>query len=102
AVTHSDFYTRSLHDALPISSGSGSSSGREAMTGNFCRRGVYLATAMAMPLLAVPAFAQGSTTGNSRGIDEIVVTAQRQSQSVLRSEEHTSELQSREKLVCRL
>jgi iron complex outermembrane receptor protein len=47
------------------------------------RRGIYLAGAMAAPLLAAPAFAQDTGTSGAGGIDEIVVTAQRQAESVL-------------------
>ena len=46
-------------------------------------RGLYLATALTAPLLAAPAMAQDSGSGNSGGIEEIVVTAQRQAESVL-------------------
>jgi len=52
------------------------------MTKDF-RRGIYLATAMAAPLLASPALAQDNTDRGSGGINEIVVTAQRQAESVL-------------------
>src|SRR5690606_40761343 len=79
--THEN-YTLSLHDALPIwSGGSGGAAGshRDA------------------PLVPVPASVQGRRAGedpeDARG---------RPARVLLRSEEHTSELQSRENLVCRL
>src|SRR5690606_40729739 len=61
-------YTLSLHDALPISSGSAGMSG-DCWSGGAARQ-------------------PGSARPRRRGAP--------------RSEEHTSELQSREKLVCRL
>src|SRR3712207_8958025 len=68
-----EIYTLSLHDALPISS---------ARTGRSALR----------------SFAGGSSSaGGSVGLQN-----RRSQVRVLRSEEHTSELQSRQYLVCRL
>ena len=48
------------------------------------RRALYLASAMlSVPVLSVPAMAQDSSDDTGRGVDEIVVTAQREAQSVL-------------------
>src|SRR3712207_8295538 len=74
-----EIYTLSLHDALPISSESGS-----------------------MPWLIVR-FACGSRSMHrTRWPFSTNATARFSVVVVLRSEEHTSELQSRQYLVCRL
>src|SRR5690606_41693145 len=88
----SEFYTLSLHDALPI---------------YLSRRyGLYIAKGLRVSVdgTRVPAFGPGlRTTGpvpvhtkhkSLKGGVEVFIDS--------RSEEHTSELQSREKLVCRL
>ena len=61
-----------------------------------------LAAALVTPALAaLPARAQTGQGDEVRTYDTVLVTAQRREES-LRSEEHTSELQSRRNLVCRL
>src|SRR3712207_9254051 len=71
-----EIYTLSLHDALPI-----------------CRSDSELPPRRLAPLIP----AAHSPAANSPGIVDICVSA-----STFRSEEHTSELQSRQYLVCRL
>src|SRR5438874_6699172 len=73
----SDIYTLSLHDALPISSFASSSGGRYPMFTMIANRSVA-----------------ASESGNG---DRSV-----RDHGEHRSEEHTSELQSRRDLVCRL
>src|SRR5436309_11643661 len=68
-----EIYTLSLHDALPISSSAGGSAGRSSSV------------------------SPGTPTWCRPTIPPRIPGSPR-----LRSEEHTSELQSREKLVCRL
>src|SRR3712207_8740460 len=75
-----EIYSLSLHDALPILDGSGTDHG-------------------ALPphrLLPGPAHLRG------RQMTDTAFTADRRTDGTLRSEEHTSELQSRQYLVCRL
>src|SRR5690349_25148502 len=69
-----EIYTLSLHDALPISTWAGAS------------------TSATIRSIGVPACARSATSRTASRIDD------RSS----RSEEHTSELQSRRDLVCRL
>src|SRR5690606_41936161 len=80
-----EFYTLSLHDALPIcgNPGEGDMRGRLAAPGTG-------GSAMSAATSA------GAAPRNARvpWVDVVV--------SAVRSEEHTSELQSRENLVCRL
>src|SRR5690606_42052977 len=87
-------YPLSLHDALPISS---------------IHRRDFLAASAALSGLAlsgVPAFAQTPRRGGTLrvSVDQAVSKLNPLVTRVNpeRSEEHTSELQSREKLVCRL
>src|SRR3712207_8646231 len=82
-----EIYTLSLHDALPILAGG---EGAVAEAGEEWLR----IASFGAPLLLV------SQAGNGwlRGVQEL----RRPMQYVLRSEEHTSELQSRQYLVCRL
>src|SRR5690606_41552206 len=75
-------YTLSLHDALPISAGS---FGDPARYSSAVRSESRLKRRFARQARQIPAGTRGP--GHSRG---------------RRSEEHTSELQSRENLVCRL
>src|SRR3712207_8595978 len=72
-----EIYTLSLHDALPIS-----------------------APMRMMPRSSRSASSSGLTLGRSRVISSLPSLVSRASTS--RSEEHTSELQSRQYLVCRL
>src|SRR3712207_8571113 len=80
-----EIYTLSLHDALPISAGSARRPHRPGP-----------------PARPTPAGARGSprcfASGRSRG----GIWLSSASLEQLRSEEHTSELQSRQYLVCRL
>src|SRR5690606_41502247 len=87
------FFPRSLHDALPISCQlPGARPSLRPSTASFCRRSsrafsvISPASAAASTPAATPARAPLSTGGGDPS----------------RSEEHTSELQSRENLVCRL
>src|SRR5438477_7206022 len=75
-------YTLSLHDALPIYFGGATSERRSS----------------SWPSRRPPAFARCSRTRELAGCVWPSVRARRRS----RSEEHTSELQSHVKLVCRL
>src|SRR5690349_25118041 len=68
-----EIYTLSLHDALPIS------------------------PALVEPALATPAWLSKALSVSGRNF-----TRDRRAASAGRSEEHTSELQSRRDLVCRL
>src|SRR3712207_7711975 len=79
-----EIYTLSLHDALPISEPAASSTCRRRSTGSAARR----RSATAHTARAAPARVTRSGT------------SMRSPRS--RSEEHTSELQSRQYLVCRL
>src|SRR3712207_9010952 len=82
-----EIYTLSLHDALPILSSPTASSWRTS-----CSRGLRLSISCRSPASRSrrrPSKRSSSTT-SSNGM------------SVSRSEEHTSELQSRQYLVCRL
>src|SRR5690606_41897944 len=80
-------YPLSLHDALPISS--------SVCHMSFCGRG-SLRLASKHPSLSTCAISLSTKPG------WMVVTLTPLPASSMRSEEHTSELQSREKLVCRL
>src|SRR3712207_7956328 len=79
-----EIYTLSLHDALPISASSTTPSGcRDPVTSiRIVRRSRYT-----------------STERSSPSSPRAIAWATR---SIARSEEHTSELQSRQYLVCRL
>src|SRR2546430_12437818 len=68
-----EIYTLSLHDALPISAQKGPLDGRVAIV-----------------------------TGGSRGIGVVIAALLAEDAAAVRSEEHTSELQSQSNLVCRL
>src|SRR5690606_41448199 len=81
----SEIYTLSLHDALPIS-------GAQA-----CGISLNSSVLQRRRLLAAASFARPSNASMGR-----LRTQQSPGVSYSRSEEHTSELQSRENLVCRL
>src|SRR5690606_41971600 len=84
ATATTDIYTLSLHDALPISENL-----------NPLQRGIKTLADIFIPIL--PAIV---TAGLLMGINNIMTAP-----GIFfdeRSEEHTSELQSRENLVCRL
>src|SRR3712207_8090915 len=75
-----EIYTLSLHDALPIwSSPTSTTTGRSSPRATRCRSG-----------------------GVWKRPDELDAVLPGRSLDLLRSEEHTSELQSRQYLVCRL
>src|SRR3712207_9475133 len=76
-----EIYTLSLHDALPISSTT--------------RPSRPAGTARSMK-------ASGSRSTSSRARRARRLRTSRRSDHLIRSEEHTSELQSRQYLVCRL
>src|SRR5437667_2030820 len=84
-------YTLSLHDALPIS-------GR-AWAGGPGRRRVSPRSRAAGPSAVADPPPDARTAGPSRGGS---ATADGPAARLLRSEEHTSELQSHHELVCRL
>src|SRR5690606_41568685 len=89
-----DIYTLSLHDALPIS--------EAGSVGPFLAR-----SRTAYPLTAPEPVPAGSAArpacGAPSGAPSTTVTGMPcRSPESARSEEHTSELQSRENLVCRL
>src|SRR3712207_6913394 len=77
-----EIYTLSLHDALPISASL------------FVLSGVFLADSLADFLLCFELASEARR--------ELFVPTPAVAAFVLRSEEHTSELQSRQYLVCRL
>src|SRR5690606_41103104 len=85
APTRTDFYTLSLHDALPISLPL-TAAPPETAAGERPR----------LPATPVPRRYSGTSTAPRK--DHQVSTSFER----VRSEEHTSELQSRENLVCRL
>src|SRR2546429_3211357 len=78
-----EIYTLSLHDALPIS----------------CRASISAWLSM-MPVLGECSAAAQCSAGSMARAS--APSSQRRSWTPLRSEEHTSELQSRLHLVCRL
>src|SRR5690606_41759475 len=97
----SEIYTLSLHDALPISSGPAASSRST--------RWRDTATRVAAAVSSLVTDAQGKERRVSPCVSRVpaasvTTTACGKSgrASWSRSEEHTSELQSRENLVCRL
>src|SRR5439155_18561270 len=86
--------TLSLHDALPISRSTGRTSAPGVAPRVPCgRTGVRPATA------GTPSVPSAADAVVARGLPE---ARHRGTRSRLRSEEHTSELQSRGHLVCRL
>src|SRR5690606_41467477 len=98
----SDIYTLSLHDALPISARSirerpvsfASQSGRSMNRGDGSGRNRGLCRALDLMRLQP----RQHVAAEAADLFEEHVVGQRAE----RSEEHTSELQSRENLVCRL
>src|SRR3712207_7712819 len=81
-----EIYTLSLHDALPISSVASASPGSDAAVDGTVVEGS-----------GTPALVGGAVTVGSGRFSTASATV-----VVERSEEHTSELQSRQYLVCRL
>src|SRR5206468_12947995 len=94
-------HTLSLHDALPISTDSGKSWTHAGLedTGRIGRIVVHPSN----PDIAFVC-ALGRTTGpqQERGVYRTTDRGQHWERVLFRSEEHTSELQSRSDLVCRL
>src|SRR5690606_39667857 len=88
-----EIYTLSLHDALPISTCSRSATCRRS-TANKCRR---MPTRAQPPRSARPPTPEAEQALGCRPWDAGLGAI-----FSFRSEEHTSELQSRENLVCRL
>src|SRR5207247_11459079 len=82
----------SLHDALPISSPSSSAN-------SLARRGSAMLSRMALSTVTRSSRAD-RPAGSGSGACTAAIASR--SSSSLRSEEHTSELQSRVDLVCRL
>src|SRR5699024_12832986 len=94
-LSHSVYYTRSLHDALPISSNSRVVAAVEAgicletfISGSSALMGSWKIMAIFLP--------------RSFDISRSDNPSSSRPWKVIRSEEHTSELQSRFDLVCRL
>src|SRR5690606_40442322 len=95
-------YPLSLHDALPISN-------LDSFLDNSGVEAVYISTphtlhyeqAMACLERKIPVLCEKPMTIN---LDQatMLIEAAKANETFLRSEEHTSELQSRENLVCRL
>src|SRR5690606_42092321 len=90
----------SLHDALPISAECGCSAAgrcRMVLQGDPARKRFAKSRADTLRPIAIasrhPGPGPGPGPGPASGKDQAVI---------IRSEEHTSELQSRENLVCRL
>src|SRR5206468_10559940 len=94
-----DTYPLSLHDALPIS-GAGLLATLNSVWGPIAARGLMPVTPTLLPGDA--AAGRGSTMStpiySGKSLEGFLVVQRR----VDRSEEHTSELQSRSDLVCRL
>src|SRR5205814_4415626 len=95
-------YTLSLHDALPILRGADQVQ-QIVITGHYANGGVRdLSRKVAFRALdgrVVRVQAGGLAAAQKNGATEVI--AEFQGQSVKRSEEHTSELQSLRHLVCR-
>src|SRR5690606_41982583 len=87
AAGTSEIYTLSLHDALPICLRPGLADARDEKLENRARM-----------------LGRIDVRGTQVGREQLVAAEhiQRQKAVLVRSEEHTSELQSRENLVCRL
>src|SRR5690606_41645193 len=95
ATATTDRHTLSLHDALPISEGS-RPAGSRGPNGSAGTSGRQAHVSTRRPCAGRPA-------GRSlRPASSCVSRRSVQTGTVERSEEHTSELQSRENLVCRL
>src|SRR3712207_7638057 len=82
-----EIYTLSLHDALPIFE----------LRGQLVEQATLELIHARVALLLVPDGHRGGQVVPDRGLDRFVHVV-----LVVRSEEHTSELQSRQYLVCRL
>src|SRR5690606_41944878 len=84
AAATTEIYTLSLHDALPISAANSRPTPNGASRSTGCAR-----TSASRPPSPPPSSTSAPTSGSC-------------TPPTARSEEHTSELQSRENLVCRL
>src|SRR5690606_42021550 len=97
AAAPPETYTLSLHDALPISSAEAVSLFQFGVSGRVVAEN-------GDPLPGVNIIQKGTTNGTTTDVDGRYSLQVDNANAVLvfRSEEHTSELQSRENLVCRL
>src|SRR5690606_36025440 len=94
-------YTLSLHDALPISDEVTDAVALDALVADFEARGVeFQIVGLGDPLHPQVVGAEGAD--RDRDLLEAFLPLAGGDDDFLRSEEHTSELQSRENLVCRL
>src|SRR5207302_8792747 len=100
-TTPHHIYTLSLHDALPISWEVNGVTGGNSTYGTISSTGLYTPppTVPSPATVTVTVISQENTADLANASVTIVSGV---SVSVSRSEEHTSELQSRENLVCRL
>src|SRR5207302_11501585 len=96
-----DIYTLSLHDALPISNIGCSTSGGPAMRSTTNPGGTVKGTSTGAPGRGASAAGLVGCTGPTAAPAAMNPVTRSNAQR-RRSEEHTSELQSRENLVCRL
>src|SRR5205814_8880839 len=92
--------SRSLHDALPIFDVSAKHKEHSCRAQDINRRRSFrhpdLKRKLAHPLTAT------ASTNNVLNVQQLIARATRDAHRCLRSEEHTSELQSLRHLVCRL
>src|SRR5690606_40892637 len=94
ATPPTEIYTLSLHDALPIY--------LETPAGKTLVVDHETAAVPEEHLHSVSAFSEKDVEVSRVGVELELTSDQRAQAVVPRSEEHTSELQSRENLVCRL
>src|SRR5206468_6499648 len=101
-AARSQLYTLSLHDALPISEPKETRWGYQYL--NECLSGLALLRARALNAELVPMavwdLQKGDGPGGTSGF--VSFWHEKRRKVEIRSEEHTSELQSRSDLVCRL
>src|SRR5207302_8621434 len=99
-TSHTATYTLSLHDALPICQLVPFDIGEKTEPGTTKRSRLYSVVSRAV--MSVPDFLPASMTSVACEIPAISRLRSGKQWIIDRSEEHTSELQSRENLVCRL
>src|SRR5690606_39309815 len=87
-------YALSLHDALPISQGVSAKAEETSTSPSITATCCSLNTSASMAFRALLVAGVNS--------DSLIMARLPAASAVIRSEEHTSELQSRENLVCRL